>query len=51
MEIELGQLVSYEVRGRGERTIMGIKMEGGSFLNDIPPTSALNALHQPYQLH
>jgi len=45
MEIELGHLVSYEVRGRGERTIMGIKMEGGSFLKDIPLTSIFNDLH------
>lgn len=45
MEVESGQLVSYEGPGRGERTIMGMRMVGGSFLKDIPLTSAVNALH------
>ena len=56
MEVESGQLVSYEGPGRGEKTIMGAWMGpggggGGRFLKDIPHTSAFNALHQPYQLH
>ena len=45
------QLESCEGPKEGEEITMGTRMVGGSFLNDIPPTSAFNALHQPYQLY
>jgi len=51
MEVEAGQLVTYEVPGRGERIILGAKDVKGSFLKDILLTSTLNALYQPYQLN
>ena len=51
IEAEIGQLISYEGLGREERTIVGAKDLGGSFLKDMPPTSTLNAIRQPHQLH
>jgi len=36
---------------KGKEMTMGTRMVEGSFLNDIPPTSTFNALHQPYQLY
>ena len=51
MEIELGQLVSCGVLGKGEEIATGERMVEGSFLKGILPTFVLNALHQPYQLH
>ena len=51
MEVEAGQLVSFEGLRKGERTILGAKDVRGSFLKDILLTFALNALYQPYQLY
>ena len=51
METETKYLVSYEDPGREGGTMEGARDVAGSFLRDIPPTPALNASHQPYQLH
>ena len=49
--IVLGQLLSLKGPSRGKEMVVRTRIVRGSFLKGIPPTSAFNTLHQPYQLH